>query len=1057
MKPSRCSIFSVAATLGLLAPLACADTLTWTNAAGGSWSTLGNWSGGSLPTTTSDTADFSTLNITAGTTVTLDGNQDINKLLFADATTASHDWTIAAGAPSTSTLTLGGSAPEISVTNRTATISAELAGSDNWTKTGAGTLTLSGANTYTGTTAVNAGVLNIQHATALGTSAGGTTVAAGAVLQIQGGITVAGESLTLTGDGSANAMFVNVSGANVWTGSVSVDPAGSNPRIGIASGSTLELSGGVNTTLSLSFQDNGTATVSGIVSGGGSIVRSAFGTGLLVLSGENTYTGRTHAWGGTLSAATLNSVSGGTASSNLGAPTTVANGTIDLGFASLTGTLRYTGNGETTDRVLNLKGTTGGGTVEQAGTGLLKFTSNLTATDSGAKTFTLSGSTAGTGEIAGAIVNSADGATSLTKSGTGTWTLSGTNTYTGATTVSAGTLQAGAAASGQAFGNGSAVTLANVSGATLDLNNFAQTIGSLAGGGTTGGNVTLGSGTLTTGGNNTSTSYAGVISGSGGLTKNGSGTQTLTGASTYTGATQINAGVLNIRHATALGTSAAGTTVAAGASLQIQGGITIVGESLSLVGDGSGISSLANISGNNAWTGNVTASGTLPRIDLAASSSLVFSGAVNLGSDLAFQNDGNATVSGVASGTGGIRRGVIGTGTLTLSGANTYTGVTSINGGVISAASLNSVTTNAGLGTTHSASSSLGAPTSITNGTIAVGLTTSAGTLRYTGSGETTDRVLNLAGTTGGGTVEQAGTGHLKFTSNLTATGSGVKTLTLSGSTAGTGEIAGVIVNSSGGATSVTKSGTGTWTLSGINTYSGTTTVDGGKLAITGAGSIDNSSRIHINTFATLDVADITRGTFTLGPAQTLSGGGTVLATDKTLLVRGTIAAGSSPGTLIQEGGVMQLDGGGDYNWEVLNASGVAGIGYDTVSLINGAALDLSLLSAGNTFNINLWSLSGIGPDVNGDALNFDSSQVYSWTLFSTGTAISGFSTDKFTININAFNGTSGFSNNLGGGFFSIGLADGDTDLVLNFTAVPEPGTALLSAFGLLALMRRRR
>ena len=90
----------------------------------------------------------------------------------------------------------------------------------------------------------------------------------------------------------------------------------------------------------------------------------------------------------------------------------------------------------------------------------------------------------------------------LSKIGTGTLTLSGTSTYSGATAVNAGTLQAGAA---NAFSAASAFTVA--SGGTLDLNNFDQTIGSLAGAG----GVTLGTATLTTNGDNTSTTYSGVM------------------------------------------------------------------------------------------------------------------------------------------------------------------------------------------------------------------------------------------------------------------------------------------------------------------------------------------------------------------------------------------------------------------------------------------------------------------------------------------------------------------------------------------------------------------
>ena len=170
---------------------------------------------------------------------------------------------------------------------------------------------------------------------------------------------------------------------------------------------------------------------------------------------------------GTLSVASLNSVSGGTPTSNLGAPTNAANGTISLGSATTAGTLLYTGAGETTDRIIKLAGTTGGATITQGGTasgipttrgesGLLKFTSNVSAPGTAGadnrKTLTLnhaasfdSGFVMGRGEIGGSIGDSLLGtagqlATSVTKAGPGIWTLSGTNTYTGATKVQAGVL-----------------------------------------------------------------------------------------------------------------------------------------------------------------------------------------------------------------------------------------------------------------------------------------------------------------------------------------------------------------------------------------------------------------------------------------------------------------------------------------------------------------------------------------------------------------------------------------------------------------------------------------
>ena len=136
---------------------------------------------------------------------------------------------------------------------------------------------------------------------------------------------------------------------------------------------------------------------------------------------------------------------------------------------------------------------------------------------------------------------------SLTKIGAGILSLSGANAYTGGTTINAGTL---AVTGGAALADAGAVTLADVAGATLEVN-ASETIGALDGGGTAGGAVSIASGATLTIAGNSSTTYAGTVSGAGLLTKASTGTLTLTGVNDFTGIITVSAGTLIVNGSTA--------------------------------------------------------------------------------------------------------------------------------------------------------------------------------------------------------------------------------------------------------------------------------------------------------------------------------------------------------------------------------------------------------------------------------------------------------------------------------------------------------------------------
>lgn len=209
------------------------------------------------------------------------------------------------------------------------------------------------------------------------------------------------------------------------------------------------------------------------------------------------------------------------------------------------------------------------------------------------------------------------GVGALTKTGSGTLTLLGANTFSGGMTVDAGT--ATAASAGTAFGTG--LLTVNV-GATADLNNFDTATGGLVGAG----RVTLGSGTLTLD-QNVNTTFSGVVSGSGGLTKNGGGVLDLSGANTYTGATNINAGTLQVEGsigssslttvgsgAVLTGTGTVGNTTVQGTFAPGNGNPPTPGSSMTVAGNLAftpGSLYVVSVSGSSASFANVTGTATL--------------------------------------------------------------------------------------------------------------------------------------------------------------------------------------------------------------------------------------------------------------------------------------------------------------------------------------------------------------------------------------------------------------------------------------------------------------
>lgn len=464
----------------------------------------------------------------------------------------------------------------------------------------------------------------------------------------------------------------------------------------------------------------GNLTISGVLGGSGGINKQ--GSSTLILTGANTNLGATTINGGVINirnSSALGSTAAGT-TVNLGAALELQNN-IAVGAEALT----LYGTGVSNGGALrNVSGNNSwGGTVTlgsaaqiNSDAGLLTLNNGVT---SSGKDLTLGGN--GRITIDGVL---ALGSGNLIMNGTSTNTLSGTtaNTFTGTTTINSGTLDLNKTAGVTALtgdvtiGDGSGTdtlrllasnqiadtsTLTLASSGVFNLNGYNETIGGLSSG-SIDSKVQLGSGTLTID-NSSYSQFDGIISGTGGLTKSGSNTLTLTGTNTFTGAVTVSEGALNIRSATALGTTAGGVTVASNAVLQVENNITVGSESITLNGSGIGnTGALRNISGNNTLGGTNTLA-TSSRINSDAGV-LTLSGPVTASNrNLTVGGSGDTTISGaITIGTGTLTKD--GTGTLTLSGSspNTFTGATTIDKGTLSVAkagalaNTTSVTINSG-------------------------------------------------------------------------------------------------------------------------------------------------------------------------------------------------------------------------------------------------------------------------------------------------------------------------------------------------------------------------
>ena len=548
--------------------------------------------------------------------------------------------------------------------------------------------------------------------------------------------------------------------------------------------------------------------------------------------------------------------------------TTISGGTLQLGAGAATGSI--TGN-----------------ILDNA---ILQFN----RTDAG---LSLAGNITGTG--------------SVVQAGTGTSILAGNNSYSGVTTVSLGTLQAGSATGL----SGTSDFTVNATG-TLDLHGFSSAIGSLAGSGTVS-DLSTTAVTLTAG-DSVNTTFSGLLqngNGSLGLVKSGTDTLILTGNNLYTGGTTISGGTLQLGNATATG-SITGNI--------LDNGILSLDRS----------DTALNLTGAISGTGSVVQAGTGSAVTLSGTNSYsgvtsVNTGTLQAGSVTAFSAASNFTVTGATLNLNGFSNSVgslAGNGTVTTSVAGPVT----LTAGANNASSVFSGTLQNGNGTlaltkvgtgifTLSGTNTYSGPTTVSSGTLQSG----SGSALSATSDFTVNSILDLNGFSNS-------IGSLAGSGIITNNGAAASTLNAGGDNAST-TFSGALQNGTG-ILALTKKGTGTLILSGTSTYGGLTDVQVGQLSV--RGTLANSA-VQVESGAMLG------GTGTISQAVTVLSGG-ILSPGNT--GAGTLTVGS---LVLNSGSFSDFD---------LGPAGVVGGGLNDLVIVNGN------LTLGGTLNIT--DLGNFGPGV---------------------------------------------------------------------------------------------